>query len=158
MTTAHDSSNPTLHDLVLAQDPSGAPAKIVEALKKRCPILDYVTFVQGNLETGHRVTTETAIPSIGYRAFNECVETCKLTSGQFDEVCGLMEGHSQLDVKLAELNGNGAAYRSAADMRFLRAFKLPRGVIVDKPLVLTRMESVLMRRRFEKRLRWVVPR
>jgi hypothetical protein len=122
-TTAHDSSNPTLHDLVLAQDPNGSQAKIVEALKKRLPALDYITFVQGNLETGHRVTTETALPSIGYRAFNEGVETGKYTTGQFDEVCGLMEGHSQLDVKLAELNGNSAAYRASVDMRFLRAFK-----------------------------------
>ncbi len=123
MATANDSSNPTLHDLVLAQDPNGQQAKIVEALKKRLPALEYITFVQGNLETGHRVTTETSLPSIGYRAFNEGVETGKYTTGQFDEVCGLMEGHSQLDVKLAELNGNSAAYRASIDMRFLRSFK-----------------------------------
>ena len=123
MTTAHDASNPTLHDLVLAQDPNGSQAKIVEALSKRLPLLDYMTFQTGNLPTGHRVTTETSLPSIGYRAFNEGVETGKYTTGQFDEVVGLMEGHSQLDVELANLNGNSAAYRQSVDMRFLRSFK-----------------------------------
>lgn len=123
MTTANDASNPTLHDLVLAQDPNGQQAKIVEALAKKCRAMDYITFQTGNLETGHRVTTETSLPSIGWRAFNEGVETGKYTTGQFDEVCGLMEGHSQLDVKLAELNGNSAAYRASVDMRFLRSFK-----------------------------------
>lgn len=122
-TTAHDASNPTLIDLVRAQDPKGGMAKIVEALTKRTPVLEYLTFVEGNLETGHRITTETSLPSIGYRAFNEGVATGKYTSGQFDEVTGMMEGHSQLDVKLAELNGNSAAYRASVDMRFLRAFK-----------------------------------
>lgn len=122
-TTAHDASNPTLLDLVKAQDPKGGQAKIIEALRKRCPALEYITFQEGNLETGHRITTETSLPSIGYRAFNEGVATGKYTTGQFDEVCGLMEGHSQLDVKLAELNGNSAAYRASVDMRFLRAFK-----------------------------------
>lgn len=122
-TTAQDSSNPTLHDLVLAQDPNGMQAKIVSQLEKRLAVLQYMTFQTGNLETGHRVTTETAMPSIGYRAYNEGVATGKFLSSQFDEVTGMMEGHSQLDVKLAELNGNSAAYRSATDMRFLRAFK-----------------------------------
>lgn len=121
--TAHDSSNPTLLDLVKAQDPSGGMARIIEALRKRCPELDYITFQEGNLETGHRVTTETSLPSIGYVAFNEGVATGKYQTGQFDEVCGMMEGHSQLDVKLANLNGNSAAYRASVDMRFLRAFK-----------------------------------
>ena len=122
-TTAHDSSNPTLRDLVKTMNPDGGQAKIVEALTQRCEALNYITFIQGNLELGHRVTTETSLPSIGYRAFNEGVETGKYTTGQFDETCGLMEGHSQLDVKLAELNGNTAAYRASVDMRFLRAFK-----------------------------------
>lgn len=123
MASANPTTNPTLHDLVLAQDPNGQMAKIVEMLQRKIGVLDHCTFQQGNLETGHRVTTETSLPSIGWRAFNEGVATGKYTTGQFDEVCGLMEGHSQLDVKLAELNGNSAAYRASVDMRFLRSFK-----------------------------------
>lgn len=123
MTTGIDPSNPTLHDIEKTRNPDGTGAKIAEVLKKKCPILEYVTWQEGNLPTGHRVTTETGIPSIGYRAFNEGVETGKFTAGQYDEVCGLMEGHSQLDVKLAELHGSSAEYRMQTDMRFMRAFK-----------------------------------
>lgn len=122
MTTAHDTSNPNLRDLVKAKNPDGSQAKIVEALLKQSPVLNYVTFIEGNLDTGHRVTTETSIPSIGYRSFNEGVETSKFTTGQFDETCGMMEGHSQLDVELAALHANDAGYRAQRDMRFMRAF------------------------------------
>lgn len=123
MTTAHNAENPTLSDLVKASDPNGKQAKIVEALRKRTPILDYMTWKQGNLDTGERVTTETQLPSIGYRAFNEGIAAGKFKTGQFDESCGLMEGRSIVDAELMRLHGNDAGYRASRDMRFLRAFK-----------------------------------
>lgn len=123
MTTAQNADNPTLSDIVKASDPNGKQAKIVEALRKRTPILDYMTWKVGNLDTGERVTTETQLPSIGYRAFNEGVAAGKFKSAQFDEVCGLMEGRSIVDSELMRLHGNDAGYRASRDMRFLRAFK-----------------------------------
>lgn len=122
-TTAQNSDNPTLSDIVKATDPDGKQAKIVEALRKRTPLLDYMTWKVGNLDTGERVTTETQLPSIGYRAFNEGVAAGKFKSAQFDEVCGLMEGRSIVDSELMRLHGNDAGYRASRDMRFLRAFK-----------------------------------
>lgn len=133
MTTALNAENPTLSDLVKAKDPNGSQAKIVEALKKQCPILEYMTWQVGNLDTGHRVTTETALPSIGYRAFNEGVATGKFKSGQYDEKCGLMEGHSIVDAEMIRLHDSDAGYRAARDMRFLRAFRheLESGIVYN---------------------------
>lgn len=133
MTTANVSENPTLSDLVKATSPDGSPAKIVEALRKKTPLLDYMTWKVGNLDTGERVTTETQLPSIGYRAFNEGVATGKFKSAQFDEVCGLMEGRSIVDAEMMRLHGNDAGYRASRDMRFLRAFKheLETGIIYN---------------------------
>ncbi len=121
-TTAQDSNNPTYLDLIKSQDPDGKAAKIVEVLQRNCPLMQYLPFQQGNLDTGHRVTVETAIPSIGYVAFNEGVESGKYETGQFDEQCGMMEGKSTLDCKLFDLNG-GDAYRTQYDMRILRSFQ-----------------------------------
>lgn len=133
MTTANVAENPTLSDLVKASDPNGKQAKIVEALRKRTPLLDYMTWKVGNLDTGERVTTETQLPSIGYRAFNEGVAAGKFKSAQFDEVCGLMEGRSIVDAQLMRLHGNDAGYRASRDMRFLRAFRyeLETGIIYN---------------------------
>lgn len=133
MTTALNAENPTLSDIVKASDPDGKQAKIVEALRKRTPILDYMTWKVGNLDTGERVTTETQLPSIGYRAFNEGVAAGKFKSAQFDEVCGLMEGRSIVDSELMRLHGNDAGYRASRDLRFLRAFKyeLSTGIIYN---------------------------
>ncbi len=122
MTAANTSNNPTYLDLIKSQDPDGKAAKIVEVLQRNCPLMQYLTFQQGNLDTGHRVTLETALPSIGYVAFNEGVEAGKFETGQFDEQCGMMEAKSNLDCKLFDLNG-GDAYRVQYDMRILRAFQ-----------------------------------
>lgn len=121
-TTAQDFSNPTYLDLIKSQDPDGSAAKIVEVLQRNCPLMQYLTFQQGNLDTGHRVTTETMLPSVGYVNFNEGVESGKYETGQFDEKCGMMEAKSTLDKKLFALNG-GDNYRAQYDMRVVRAFQ-----------------------------------
>lgn len=122
MTAANVSNVPNYLDVIKAQDPDGKEAKIVEILSRQCPLMGFLSFIQGNLDTGHRVTVETMLPSIGYVAFNEGVEAGKFETGQFDETCGMMEGKSQLDCKLFDLNG-GDAYRTQYDMRILRSFQ-----------------------------------
>jgi hypothetical protein len=121
-TTALDSTNPTYLDLIKSQNPDGSAAKIVEILQRACPLMQFLNFQQGNLDTGHRVSVETALPSVGYVAFNEGVESGKYETGQFDEQCGMMEGKSTLDFKLFDLNG-GDAYRARYDMKILRSFQ-----------------------------------
>ncbi len=120
--TAQPSNNPTYLDLIKVLEPDGKAAKIVEFLQRNCPLMQYLTFQQGNLDTGHRVSVETALPSVGYVAFNEGVEAGKYETAQFDEQCGMIEGKSQLDCKLFDLNG-GDVYRAKYDMRILRSFQ-----------------------------------
>lgn len=122
MTTANTSNNPTYLDFLKAQDPDGTPARIAEVLQRACPLMQYLTFQAGNLDTGHRVSIETALPSIGYVSFNEGVESGKYENGQFDEQTGMMEAKSELDCKLFDLNG-GVNYRAKYDMKILRSFQ-----------------------------------
>lgn len=122
-TTARNTENPTLLDMVRGQDPNGAQAKVVEALQKRCPLLSVMTFQEGNLETGHRFVTRTGIPSIGWRRFNEGVAAGKSRKDQITETTGMLEGRSVVDCELAKLNGNEAAFRASEDMAFTQSFR-----------------------------------
>lgn len=121
-TTALSVENPTLLDMIKRTDPNGAIAKVVEALAKRTPLIEDMAVVEGNLPTGHRFTTRTGLPSIGWRRFNEGVAAGKSKADQIDESCGMLEGRSVVDCELAELNGNGPAFRASEDMAFLQSF------------------------------------
>lgn len=117
-----NASNPTLLDQIKRTDPNGAIAQIVETLTQRNQILKDATFIEGNLPTGHRFTSRTALPSVGWRRYNEGIASSKSRTDQVDESCGQLEGNSIVDCELAKLNGNEAAFRSSENVGFLQAF------------------------------------
>lgn len=112
----------TLLDLVKAKDPNGAQAKVVEALMQETPILEDIPFREGNLDTGHRITNRTALPTVQWRQINKGYNSSKGKTDQVDEACGSMVGKSVVDTKLVELNG-GLAYRASQDLAFTQAFR-----------------------------------
>jgi hypothetical protein len=123
-TTSADLGFPTLVDNVKRTDPNGAIAQIVESLSKMSPLLADAVFQEGNLPTGHRFTSRTALPSVGWRRFNEGTSPSKSITDQVDESCGMLSGYSIVDVDLANLNGNAAAFRASEDQGFLQALKI----------------------------------
>lgn len=122
-TTAINDENPTLLDLIRMKDPNGAQAKVVEALQKRCPLLQVLTFLEGNLETGHRFVTRTGLPSIGWRMYNQGVAAGKSRADQITEATGMLEGRSQVDCELASIHADQAAYRAGEDFSFTQSFR-----------------------------------
>ena len=119
---ALNQGNPTLLDELKRMDPDGAIAKMVEPLKQKTPLLEDMTFREGNLPTGHQFTSRTALPSLGWRKYNEGVAPSKSRSDQVTETCGMLAGQSVVDVQLAKLNGNEAAFRASEDQGFLTAY------------------------------------
>lgn len=115
-------SNPTLLDQIKRTDPQGNIVDVVELLQRRNPMLEDITFMEGNLPTGHRFSSRTGLPSVGWRRYNEGVNPSKSQVDNIDESCGMLEGMSVVDTALAELNGNGAAFRASEDAAFLNAF------------------------------------
>ncbi len=111
----------TLVDWAKRLDPDGNVPAVAELLAQTNDILEDAVFVQGNLPTGHRVTVRTGLPTVYWRLLNAGVPTSKSTTAQVDEACGLMEARSHIDVKLAELNGNTAAFRISEDAAFIEA-------------------------------------
>lgn len=121
MATLNDNGLPTLLDQAKRTDPSGNIVQIAEVLQQRIPILEDIVFQEGNLTTGHRVSSRTGLPSVGWRRFNEGIAPSKSHVDNYDESCGMLEGMSVIDTALAELNGNGPAFRASEDMAFVQA-------------------------------------
>ncbi len=117
-----NAGNLTLLDHAKRMDPKGGIAPIVELLTTRNTILPDAVFKEGNLPTGHRVVSRTALPSLGWRRLNEGITAGKSRTDQIDEACGILAGKSVVDRDVARLNGNEMAFRFSEDRAFLQAF------------------------------------
>jgi len=108
-------TNPTLADLAKATDPNGAIADVVEILNETNEVLDDMSWVEGNLPTGHRTTMRSGIPAPTWRKLYGGVQPNKGETVQVTDNCGMLEAYAEIDKALADLNGNTAAYRLLED-------------------------------------------
>lgn len=122
MATINTNGNLTLLDKIKRTAPDGTIAEIVEVLTVENDILQHASFQEGNLPTGHVFTSRTALPTISWRKLNEGAQASKSGTDTITESTGLMTGMSVVDVEVAKLNGNEAAFRASEDIAFLQAF------------------------------------
>jgi len=108
-------NNPTLADVAKTRDPDGTIADIVEIMNQENEILDDMTFMEGNLPTGHRTTIRSGIPKPTWRKLYGGVQPSKSTNVQVTDNCGMLEDYAEVDKALAELNGNTQAFRLSED-------------------------------------------
>lgn len=120
-TTPQPSSNLTLADLYNRMDPDGKPARMTMLLSQTNEVTEDAVFVEGNLPTGMRYTLLAGLPAVYYRSINQGIPNSKSTSVTVDESCGILEARSHIDVELAALNGNSAAWRLSEEAPFLEA-------------------------------------
>jgi len=111
----------TLADWAKRLDPDGKVPTIVELLSQTNEILTDMLFVEGNLPTGHRTTVRTGLPAVAWRLLNQGGTPSKSTTAQIDEHAGMLEAWSEIDVKLARLNGNSAQFRLSEAQAFIEA-------------------------------------
>lgn len=111
----------TLADFARSKEPDGRIANIVELLNQTNEVLSDMLFVEGNLDTGHITTVRTGLPTATWRLLNYGVQPSKSTTKQVQDTCGMLEARAQVDKKLADLNGNSAAWRLSEDQAFLEA-------------------------------------
>jgi hypothetical protein len=109
----------TYADWAKRLDPDGKVAVIINILSQTNEILDDALVVEGNLETGHKTTIRTGLPSATWRLLNYGVPTTKSTTAQITDQCGMLETYSMVDKALADLNGNTAEFRLSEDLAFL---------------------------------------
>lgn len=114
-------NNPTLLDVAKRLDPDGKIASIVEILSANNQVLNDMTFVEGNLPTGHRTTIRTGLPTPTWRKLYGGVQPSKSTTVQVTDSCGMLEAYAEVDKALADLNGNTAAFRLSEDAAHIEA-------------------------------------
>lgn len=114
-------NNATLADVAKRTDPSGTTADIVELLMQTNEVLTDMQWKEGNLATGHRNTVRTGLPTVAWRLLNAGVAPSKSTTAQIDEACGKLEAWSEVDVAVANLNGNTAEFRLSEATAFIEA-------------------------------------
>lgn len=101
----------TLLDWAKRRDPNGKTADIVEMLGQTNEILLDALWKEGNQAMGNRTTVRTSLPTITARQFNQGVATGKSTTAQVEDVCAMLEARSQVDEKLAALEGELNEFR-----------------------------------------------
>lgn len=114
-------TNPTLADVAKRYDADGKIDTIVELLSETNEVLDDMTFLEGNLPTGHRTTVRSGLPSSTWRKLNYGVQPSKSTTVQITDTTGMLEAYAEVDKALADLNGNTASFRLSEDRAFLES-------------------------------------
>lgn len=108
----------TLADWVKTQDPNGTAAAVVELLSQSNELLTDMLWKEGNLPTGHRITMRSGLPTVAFRLLNKGVAKSKSNTAQIDEACAILEGRSEIDVDLANLNGATPQFRMSQATAF----------------------------------------
>lgn len=111
----------TLIDWAKRLDPNGRVSTVVEMLGQTNEVLDDMLWYEGNLPTGHRTTVRTALPTVGFRQLNQGVTPTKSSTAQIDENASILEAMCEVDVDLAKLNGDVAAFRLSEARAFMEA-------------------------------------
>jgi len=114
-------TNPTLADVAKRYDADGKIDTIVELLSETNEVLDDMTFLEGNLPTGHKTTVRSGLPSSTWRKLNYGVQPSKSTTVQITDTAGMLEAYAEVDKALADLNGNTASFRLSEDRAFLES-------------------------------------
>jgi hypothetical protein len=108
-------NNPTLLDVSKRLDPNGKIDSIVELMAAQNPVLEDMSWQEGNLPTGHKTTVRTGLPTPTWRKLYGGVQPGKSTTAQVTDSCGMLEAYAEVDKALADLNGNTAAFRLSED-------------------------------------------
>jgi len=112
-------THPTLLDVKTRTDCDGNVAKIVEILNLTNEIIDDAVWVEANEATGHTTTIRTGLPTPTWRKLYGGVQPAKSTTVRVTDSMGMLEAYAEVDKKLADLNGNTAAFRMTEDMAHL---------------------------------------
>lgn len=109
-----------LLDVAKSLDPDGKTAKVVEVLSRMNPLIETLPFVESNQPSGHVTTIRTgALPTAAWRKYNQGISPGKSARVQITETMGMLEARSEVDEKLANLNGNLAAFRFSEALAFV---------------------------------------
>lgn len=109
--TTLTATNPTMLDWKQSLDPNGQAATVIEMLHETNEVLADITFMEGNLPTGHRTVIRTGLPTPTWRKLYGGVQPNKSQRAQVTDTCGMMEAYNEVDKALVDLASDGQAFR-----------------------------------------------
>lgn len=109
----------TLLDVTRAMAPDGSVSAVAELLSQSNEILLDMPWYEGNLPTGHRGVIRTGIPEPTWRKLYQGVAPGKSLRATVEDSVGMLEARSEVDVDVANLNGNSSAFRLSEGRAFL---------------------------------------
>jgi hypothetical protein len=115
---------PTLLDVTKRLDPNGKIDAVGEILNETNQMLPDAVFKEGNLPTGHRVTVRTGIPTPTWRKLNGGITPKKSRTAQITFNTGMLEALAEVDVRVANLNGNSPEWRLSEDKAFIEGMSV----------------------------------
>lgn len=104
-------SNPTLLDWKQSLDPNGSVATVIEMLNEVNEVMADITFVEGNLATGHRTVVRTGLPTSTWRKLYGGVQPDKSQRAQVTDTCGMLEAYNEVDKALVDLANSANEFR-----------------------------------------------
>ncbi len=110
-----NSTNPTMLDLTKLLDPNGSITTVAEILNETNEGLDEMTWMEGNLTTGHRHSVRTGLPSVVWGQLYKGVPESTGTTAQVTDTCGFLESRSSVDTRLVELAPDPMQFRFIQD-------------------------------------------
>ena len=112
----------TLNDYRKRMNPQGYIDEIIEVLALSNPILDDMTWMEGNLLTGNKTTIRSALPTPAVRYINQGVTPDKSSTQQIVDTSVVLESRSEVDTELLALAPDKEAFRRSEDKGFIEAF------------------------------------
>ena len=103
----------TLKDIARLQNPDGSAARIAELLQDSNPILQHMSWQEGNLDTGHQYTQRNVDRHGQYARFNEGVSISNTVEEQKRSDCARLVDYAEIDCDLAVLGAGVAVNRAA---------------------------------------------
>lgn len=115
-------TNPTYIDLLKLLSPDGTIMPVSEILNEvNDGILDYLSFMEGNLPTGHRHSIRTGLPTVSRGRINRGVASSKGDTAQVTDNCAELEAMSEVDAKLVEMSPDPQQFRLMQDRPFIES-------------------------------------
>jgi hypothetical protein len=109
----------SLMDAARRMDPDGDVSTIAELLSQANEFFKDMTWSESNMDTGHKSTVRTGLPSGTWRLPYAGVPYARSTTAQQTDGLGFLAAYSQIDKRVAELGGKIAQIRMTEDSAFL---------------------------------------
>lgn len=122
---ANENTNPTTYaDWAKTRDPDGSTAEIIKLTEKFNPIIYDAYVREGNMTDGHRTTAVSNDPRGTWTGFNEGVQPVKSMNRQVTDRAGYDTARIEVDVRLANLERDKAAFMMGEAESVMRGLAL----------------------------------